>query len=89
MTENAVQPGYIRKGVIYSQILSYVLPRVSVYHDHLSVLIISLSFTQGDSGYDWYCGGAIPLTDTDIHVQMKVFICEYKYSFFPAKTAGC
>lgn len=63
--------------------LQYVLPCVSVWQDHLSVLIISqLLFMQGDFGYHWYCGVPALHSDTDIYVQMKVFICEYKYSFF-------
>lgn len=67
-----------------------ILPCISVWHDHLSVLIISLPLLmQRDFGYHWYCGGAVPPRDPDSHVQMKVFICEHKYSFFPAKTAGC
>lgn len=83
MTENAVQLGYVSKGVIYSQTLPYVLPCISVWHDHLSVLIISLPLLmQRDFGYHWYCGGAVPPRDPDSHVQMKVFICEHKYSFF-------
>lgn len=38
--------------------------------------------------YHWYCGGAVPPRDTDIHVEMKVFRCERKYSFFSVKSAG-
>lgn len=82
MAESAVQLFYIRKGA-FSQMLQYVLPCVSVWHDHVSVLIISLlPFMLGDSGCHWYCGVPALHSDTDIHVQMEVFICEYKYSFF-------
>lgn len=82
MAESAVQLFYIRKGA-FSQMLQYVLPCVSVWHDHVSVLIISLlPFMQGDSGCHWYCAVPALHSDTGIHVQMEVFICEYKYSFF-------
>lgn len=40
-----------------------------------------LLFMQGDLGYHWYCGVPALHSDSDIHVQMKVSICEYKYSF--------
>lgn len=88
MTENAVQLGYVSKGVIYSQTLPFFL--AFQFGMIISVLIISLPLLmQRDFGYHWYCGGAVPPRDPDSHVQMKVFICEHKYSFFPAKTAGC
>lgn len=55
----------------------------------MSLLIISLLlFMQVVFRYHWYCGGAVPPRNTDIHVEMKVFRCECKYSFFPIKSAG-
>lgn len=55
--------------------LQYVLPCVSVWHDHLSVLIISLLlFMQGDFGYHWYCG-VLPLT------VILIFMCKWKCSY--------
>lgn len=80
MTENAVQLGYIWKGVIYSQTLPYVLPCVSVWHVHLPVWSSLCHYSYRAILY------IVGIAEVLSLPEMLIFMCKCKYSYVNTST---